>query len=51
MANSPIVNLVFSQLKSSISGRVKCIRKQDCDGLNVILKSASDNLIVPIQGE
>ncbi|KAH1023307.1 hypothetical protein HUJ04_012539 [Dendroctonus ponderosae] len=49
VANAHIEGLVFSQLKSSFSGRLKCIRKQDCDGLYVILESASDNIIVPVQ--
>ncbi|XP_050313690.1 nodal modulator 2 [Anthonomus grandis grandis] len=33
--------LVFSKLKSTIFGTVKCLRKEDCDDLTVTLKSNS----------
>lgn len=51
VASENIMNLVFSQLKSTISGRVDCIQKQDCEGLNVIMKSGSEELVILVQGK
>lgn len=43
--------LVFSQLKSTVSGRVDCIQNQDCKGLSVSLKTGNEELILPVHGK
>lgn len=36
----PLNDIVFSQLKAKLSGKVQCILPQDCNGLKVILQSS-----------
>ncbi|XP_066258919.1 BOS complex subunit NOMO3 [Euwallacea similis] len=46
-----LLDLVFSQLKSSISGSVSCIkneRKNACEGISVLLKTGSEEMFLPI---
>ncbi|XP_066158113.1 BOS complex subunit NOMO3 isoform X2 [Euwallacea fornicatus] len=46
-----LMDLVFSQLKSSISGSVSCIKnehKNDCEGISVLLKTGSEEMFLPI---
>lgn len=49
--NENVDKLVFSQLKSTVSGRVDCIQKQDCKGLSVSLKTGNEELILPVRGK
>ncbi|KAJ3639563.1 hypothetical protein Zmor_002915 [Zophobas morio] len=35
--------IIFSQLKATVSGKIKCIHKNDCIGLKVILKPTSES--------
>lgn len=46
-----VEKLIFSQLKSTVSGRVNCIQKQDCKGLSVSLKTGNEELILPVHGK
>ncbi|KAF5281325.1 hypothetical protein FQR65_LT02955 [Abscondita terminalis] len=38
VVNSPVNNIMFSQLKSTITGKVECIKKEDCETLKVVLR-------------
>ncbi|KAK4872067.1 hypothetical protein RN001_016191 [Aquatica leii] len=38
VTNSPVANIMFSQLKSTITGKVECIKNEDCKTLKVVLR-------------
>ncbi|KAJ8968511.1 hypothetical protein NQ317_016159 [Molorchus minor] len=40
-----IENMIFSQLKTNISGKVQCIRPVDCEGLSLHLKTANEKSV------
>ncbi|XP_018334048.1 nodal modulator 1 [Agrilus planipennis] len=43
VTSSPLSGITFSQMKSVISGKVKCIIQKHCDSLKVILKPLKNN--------
>lgn len=43
VTSEKILNVIFSQLKTKISGKVQCINRDDCEGLAVVLKSGEAN--------
>ncbi|KAJ8923473.1 hypothetical protein NQ315_010051 [Exocentrus adspersus] len=45
VTSDKILNVMFSQLKSTISGKVQCIRSKDCESLSVILKTGNEKEI------
>ncbi|CAH0562230.1 unnamed protein product [Brassicogethes aeneus] len=42
VSSEDIPEVVFSQLKATVSGTVRCIRPKDCEDLTVTLKSQTD---------
>nr|CAI5861761.1 unnamed protein product [Callosobruchus analis] len=51
VTSDEIMDLIFSQLKATVFGKVKCLQQQNCEGLSVVMKSDNiEDLIVKIQG-
>ncbi|KAG5882400.1 hypothetical protein JTB14_008975 [Gonioctena quinquepunctata] len=49
VTSEKIVNVVFSQLKSTIKGKVQCIQQENCEGLTVILKSGNEEKTLKVK--
>nr|XP_023013784.1 nodal modulator 3 [Leptinotarsa decemlineata] len=43
VTSEKVGSIVFSQLKSKISGKVKCIKQEDCENLTVVLRTGKEN--------
>nr|CAH7747742.1 unnamed protein product [Callosobruchus chinensis] len=51
VTSEEIMDLIFSQLKATIFGKVKCLQQKNCEGLSVVMKSDNtEDLVVKIQG-
>uniref|UniRef100_V5G516 Nodal modulator 3 n=1 Tax=Anoplophora glabripennis TaxID=217634 RepID=V5G516_ANOGL len=42
VTSDKILNILFSQLKSTISGKVKCTKPKDCESLAVVLRTGNE---------
>ncbi|CAH2010936.1 unnamed protein product [Acanthoscelides obtectus] len=51
VVSDEITDLIFSQLKATVFGKVKCLQSENCQGLSVVMKSDNaDDLIAKVQG-
>ncbi|CAH1153826.1 unnamed protein product [Phaedon cochleariae] len=46
VTSEKISNIMFSQLKSTISGRVICLQQEECEGITVVLKTGNENEVL-----
>lgn len=52
ISSEKLANIVFSQLKSTISGKVQCLIQKECEDLTIVLKSGTENeVIVKVKGK
>ncbi|KAJ8945589.1 hypothetical protein NQ314_009109 [Rhamnusium bicolor] len=42
VTSEKVLDIIFSQLKSNIYGKVQCIRPNDCEGLTVLLRNGNE---------
>ncbi|VEN53892.1 unnamed protein product [Callosobruchus maculatus] len=51
VTSEEITDLIFSQLKATVFGKVKCLQPEKCEGLSVVVKSDNtEDIIVKVQG-
>lgn len=44
--SNPISGITFSQLKATVTGKVRCLREKDCASLKVVIQSPDNKDVV-----